>query len=339
MLGELLLIIGRQVQLDEGRDRIDLLALDQAGKLVVIELKRDRLGGSVDIQALRYAALVGGWSHDDVRRQAEGYWKSTNQQRGTFAQEVESFCEDGYQINADQRVILVGQEIKPRLGTMAVWLRRHGVDVVVVSLGLFKDPDSASLYVQPQVLIPPPSEERVQAKVAIGSSDQPWLRDGQAWHLEQRCSPKGREIVEYLVEVISKSVPDAEGPNWSQKFYVSWTYRGRSWVRLITFPNQANLAVMGLTISPSEAAERLGWEEFQGEAELAEKFALGSNVGAGRREGAVRFIVKSLADLQQEPARTEFLKLLRESWLGLTGELVSTASLGESSGDSALPGP
>ena len=40
MLGEPLLIIGRQVALDGGKDRIDLLALDQDGSFVVIELKR-----------------------------------------------------------------------------------------------------------------------------------------------------------------------------------------------------------------------------------------------------------------------------------------------------------
>jgi DegT/DnrJ/EryC1/StrS aminotransferase family len=53
MLGEPLLIIGRQVALDGGKDRIDLLALDQDGSFVVIELKRDLIGGSADLLALR----------------------------------------------------------------------------------------------------------------------------------------------------------------------------------------------------------------------------------------------------------------------------------------------
>jgi hypothetical protein len=72
ILGEPLLVIGRQIAMDEGRDRIDLLALDKAGNLVVIELERDLVGGSADLQALRYVALVAQWSHDDIRRQAEG---------------------------------------------------------------------------------------------------------------------------------------------------------------------------------------------------------------------------------------------------------------------------
>jgi RecB family endonuclease NucS len=64
MLGEPLLIIGRQVGLDSGRDFIDLLALDSDGSLVVIELKRDLIGGDADLQALRYAALIGGSQYD-----------------------------------------------------------------------------------------------------------------------------------------------------------------------------------------------------------------------------------------------------------------------------------
>ena len=45
ILGEELLVIGRQVSLDEGRDIIDLLAIDKPGNLVVVELKRDLIGG------------------------------------------------------------------------------------------------------------------------------------------------------------------------------------------------------------------------------------------------------------------------------------------------------
>lgn len=139
VLGEPLLMIGRQVALDEGKDRIDLLALDTAGSLVVIELKRDLVGGSADLQALRYAALISQWTHEDVRRQAEGYWRTISRQGTTFAQAVEEFCEEGYEVNGDQRMILAGRDIKPRLGTMALWLRKHGIDTRVVAIRILRD--------------------------------------------------------------------------------------------------------------------------------------------------------------------------------------------------------
>ncbi len=316
MLGEQLLIIGRQVQLDEGQDRIDLLAIDQVGNLVVIELKRDLIGGSADLQALRYAALVSRWTHDDVRRHAEGYWRSGGETRGTFAQEVEKLCGDEYEINGRQRIILVGRDIKPRLGTMALWLRNQGVDVTVAGVTLMRDDDR--FYAQPQIVIPVPSEDRFQAQVAIGSSDKPWLIDGQAWHLEQRCSPQGREIVERLVELIGVAVPEANGPNWAQKFYISWKYGNRIWATVGTgSPNRARLD-FDLSASHEDVAEQLGYAVFEGDASLSEKFGLGSSVGRVGDGNTLRLIIKSTQDLAG-PKAAVLSDLLRRSWAEYTG--------------------
>ncbi len=42
----------------EGARRIDLLGIDKQANLVVIELKRDDTGAHMELQALRYAAMV-----------------------------------------------------------------------------------------------------------------------------------------------------------------------------------------------------------------------------------------------------------------------------------------
>jgi hypothetical protein len=51
---------------EDSRRRIDLLAVDKAGHLVVIELKRTDDGGHMELQALRYAAMVSAMSFDEV---------------------------------------------------------------------------------------------------------------------------------------------------------------------------------------------------------------------------------------------------------------------------------
>ncbi len=67
MLGKDLLIL--TVEFDrfvQSSDRLDLLALDRSGKLVVIELKRDSAAGYADLQAIRYAAMVSSMTVDKL---------------------------------------------------------------------------------------------------------------------------------------------------------------------------------------------------------------------------------------------------------------------------------
>lgn len=67
ILGEGLLVVAEEFgDWEDARRRVDLLALDRDGHLVVIELKRTESGGHMDLQALRYAAMVSAMTFDDV---------------------------------------------------------------------------------------------------------------------------------------------------------------------------------------------------------------------------------------------------------------------------------
>lgn len=59
ILGEDLLVVSMEFDRIEGSiDRLDLLALDRSGNLVVVEFKRDTFAGYADLQSIRYAAMV-----------------------------------------------------------------------------------------------------------------------------------------------------------------------------------------------------------------------------------------------------------------------------------------
>lgn len=61
-LGDDILVIAEEFgQWTDANRRIDLLAIDRQGRLVVIELKRTEDGGHMELQALRYAAMVPPW--------------------------------------------------------------------------------------------------------------------------------------------------------------------------------------------------------------------------------------------------------------------------------------
>ena len=57
----------------EARRRIDLLGIDREGHLVVFELKRTPDGGHLELQALRYAAMVSTMTFEDLVGHYEHY--------------------------------------------------------------------------------------------------------------------------------------------------------------------------------------------------------------------------------------------------------------------------
>lgn len=67
-LGEKLLIIQKEFSdFSETNERLDLLALDKKGKLVVIENKLDDSGRDVTWQALKYASYCSTLTKEDIR--------------------------------------------------------------------------------------------------------------------------------------------------------------------------------------------------------------------------------------------------------------------------------
>ena len=64
----------------DSRRRIDLLGIDKEANLVVIELKRTEDGGHMELQALRYAAMVSALTFDEAVATFERYLATTGQE-------------------------------------------------------------------------------------------------------------------------------------------------------------------------------------------------------------------------------------------------------------------
>lgn len=122
---------------DDSRRRIDLLSLDRNANLLVVELKRTADGGLMDLQAVRYAAMVSTMTFDQAVDAHAAYLD----QRGADAGARETLLEflgweEPIEDDFDQRVqiVLVAADFSRELTTAVLWLNEHDLDSRCVRL-------------------------------------------------------------------------------------------------------------------------------------------------------------------------------------------------------------
>jgi hypothetical protein len=163
---ELLVVSEEFGDWQDSRRRIDLLAVDKNANLVVIELKRSDDGGHMELQALRYAAMVSAMSYDDVIDAFEQYL-SAHGQEGQARSRLEDFldCEESELSDFPKsvRVILASAEFSKEITTTALWLNDQGLDIKCVRLRPYKD--QGRILIDIQQLIPLPEAESYQIRI------------------------------------------------------------------------------------------------------------------------------------------------------------------------------
>jgi hypothetical protein len=313
ILGEPLLIFGRQVIIPDTKDRLDLLAVDPHGSIAVIELKRGHLKDPVDMQSLRYASYVSKWRFEDFENVARNHFGKVGDAEFNFNDMFESFCSDSGiddipDLNQDQRIIIVGSAVREKLGSVALWLRDHSIDIKLIEIQAYKDGDE--LLIEPTTIVPM-AVNRFVSVGKKGPEDHPWSTDGKTWHLEKRCSPKTKEMLLELDQIIQNEF-DIEGPRWGQKYYVSYPVNDYNWLRVHTKPRALILdfLVKADVFKTQDLAKRLNVEEYDVDDSLSEKFTMPSSVFVKNRNPAsdrIRLRAKEDFNFKSE-AFLEFLK-------------------------------
>jgi len=240
ILGEDLLVIGRQVQVEEVKDRLDLLAIDKDLNAVVIELKKGLVKGGVDIQSLKYASYVSNWNFDQLKEIAEAYFKE-NKIDKTFVSALQDFFEediDYEDINKRQKIILVGEDFDEKILSVGKWLLDQGVPIKLVKIQELTDGENT--FLKSETILAPTSV--LQPVTEKGKEKgRPWLENGEDWHLNQRCNKQTAEKLKEIANYLT-SLEDVE-VSWNQEFYVAFTINQHNWITIKTFPNQLNLRI------------------------------------------------------------------------------------------------
>lgn len=151
---------------EESKRRIDLLALDKEANLVVIELKRTEDGGHMELQAIRYAAMVSTMTFDQVASVHETYLLKLGRPGDARARILEFLGwdhEDGEAFAQDVRIVLASAEFSKELTTAVIWLNERDLDIRCIRIKPYRENERVLLDVQQ--VIPLPEAEEYQIKV------------------------------------------------------------------------------------------------------------------------------------------------------------------------------
>lgn len=124
LIPDLLVIAEEFGEWDESRRRIDLLAIDRNANLVVIELKRGDSGSHMELQAIRYAAMVSTMTFEQAAQTYEAFL-GRHGQSGSRERLLEflgwSEPDEGEFAN-DVRIVLFSEDYSRELTTSILWL-------------------------------------------------------------------------------------------------------------------------------------------------------------------------------------------------------------------------
>lgn len=220
VLGEDLLVIAEEFgQWEDASRRLDLLALDKQGRLVVIEIKRTHDGGHMELQALRYAAMISPMTYDDVLRT----YTATRGGDANARAELEAFLElgdiaDDPVISSNVRILLVSADFGRELTTAVLWLNNFdGMDIRCVRLIPYSIDGKILLDIQQVLPLPEVADYQVKirrkeaARERASNNSRDFTRyqivvDGQA----SASLPKRKAIREMVVAIAARGIDPAE---------------------------------------------------------------------------------------------------------------------------------
>lgn len=163
LLDDVLIIAEEFGGWDDSRRRIDLLGVDRDANLVVIELKRGDTGAHMELQAVRYAAMVSKMTFEQAVDAYGRHLAGRADARAgllTFLGWDEPREDDFAQ---DVRIVLFSEDFSRELTSSILWLAEKRVDITCFRMRAYRLDDR--LLVDFQQIIPLAEAEDYQVKV------------------------------------------------------------------------------------------------------------------------------------------------------------------------------
>ena len=218
VLEEGLLIIAEEFgDWQDSNRRIDLLGLDAEGRLVVVELKRGETGQHMDLQAIRYAAMVANMTFQQTVDTFQAYLeKRANELGGAPVEEDAAETrvrehlgiaeQDNQAIHTGMpRIILASENFGRELTSCVMWLndswlRNTGHEIKCIRLQPHRSRDET--LVETSVVIPLPEASDYQTQLGKREQETRTNGSGRARHM-----PGGESFDESIARAQDKFQP------------------------------------------------------------------------------------------------------------------------------------
>ena len=181
--GEDLLFIQKEFDgFDETKERLDLLAIDKQGNLVVIENKLDDSGKDVTWQVLKYASYCSTFSTKQIKVIYQSYLdkKGVNENAENNISDflgAEDFSE--IQLNKTQRIILVSGDYRKEVTSTVLWLlQRYNLKIQCFKATPFSFGEQILLNIEQ--IIPVHEVEEFTIKMAEKAQEEQSTQEEQA---------------------------------------------------------------------------------------------------------------------------------------------------------------
>ncbi|WP_298918575.1 DUF4268 domain-containing protein [uncultured Algimonas sp.] len=191
ILGEELLVIQKEFDgWSEASERLDLLALDKSGHIVVIENKLDDSGRDTVWQAMKYAAYCSTLTKKQIVGIYARYLRGESPVE-TAAANIVEFLEAGsideitLNPSNQQRMILTARSFRTEVTATCLWLIGNDINIKCIELRPFQDGEA--LYLSAGQVIPPPKTEEFMVGVGVKEkAEASQSRQATEWMLERK---------------------------------------------------------------------------------------------------------------------------------------------------------
>ncbi|KQT13277.1 hypothetical protein [Ramlibacter sp. Leaf400] len=173
---------------EDAKRRIDLLCLDKDRQLVVVELKRTDDGGHLELQALRYAAMVSAMTFQQAVAAHAAYLANKGTEGSTAEARVREFLdapEGPITLSTKVRIVLASADFSREITTTVLWLNSQGLDVTCVRLQPLRV--GGYFVIDVQQVIPLPEAQAYQIAIRDKANQQ------------EKAEASGRDFTKYEV--------------------------------------------------------------------------------------------------------------------------------------------